>query len=293
MSARTLVTTTEPEPVPTAVAPSPSRPWRPPDPSRRPLPSRPTTTISGRDAAGLVAAVVALAGGLLLWRRRRSGAAFSGAVGDLARRVLVALDAVAAQGSVVAGQIEALAAEAAELEAAAPDDASRAHVADVRTRLDEFAAALESDRGLRLSTPPAGEEQLAYSAALIREQAEQLRSLLRPHRGERAHGVAARPVARGRLGPCRARHPPARRRQALRRDHGRRRPRPRRARGHVRRPARPERRGQVDDDAAADGPGDRRRGRARGARVHSCRRSRSRRAPSAASCRSSTTSTPR
>ena len=66
----------------------------------------------------------------------------------------------------------------------------------------------------------------------------------------------------------RAGDPPARRRQALRRDHGRRRARPRRARGHVRRPARAERRRQVDDDAAADRAGDRRRGRARAARLH-------------------------
>ena len=50
-------------------------------------------------------------------------------------------------------------------------------------------------------------------------------------------------------------------------DHRRRRPRPRRPRGDVRRPARPERRRQVDDDAAADRAGDRRRGRARGARL--------------------------
>jgi lipooligosaccharide transport system ATP-binding protein len=35
----------------------------------------------------------------------------------------------------------------------------------------------------------------------------------------------------------------------------------------VRRPARAQRRGQVDDDAHADGPNDRRRGRSRGARV--------------------------
>ena len=49
------------------------------------------------------------------------------------------------------------------------------------------------------------------------------------------------------------------------------RPRPRGARGHLRRAARPERRRQVDDDAAADGAGDRRRGRDRGARVQAAR----------------------
>ena len=71
------------------------------------------------------------------------------------------------------------------------------------------------------------------------------------------------PGGRGR----RHRHPPARRGQALRRDHRRQRARPRRARGHVRRPARPQRRGQVDDDEAADRAGDRRRGHDRGARL--------------------------
>ena len=48
-----------------------------------------------------------------------------------------------------------------------------------------------------------------------------------------------------------------RRGEALRPDHGGRRPRPRRARGHLPRPARPQRRRQVDDDAAADRAGDR------------------------------------
>ena len=74
------------------------------------------------------------------------------------------------------------------------------------------------------------------------------------------------------------RHPPARRRQALRPDHRRRRARPRRARGHVRRPARAQRRGQVDDDADADRAGDRRRGRDPGARLRAARASRRRRA---------------
>ncbi len=74
------------------------------------------------------------------------------------------------------------------------------------------------------------------------------------------------------------RHPPARRRQALRADHRGRRPRPRGPDGDVRRPARAERRRQVDDDAAAHGAVDRRRGRARGARLHGCPASRSRRA---------------
>ena len=81
--------------------------------------------------------------------------------------------------------------------------------------------------------------------------------------------------------------------EALRPDHGGRRPRPRRAGGHVRRAARTERRGEVDDHEDADRPGDRRRGRARGARLPSSPASRSRPGPSAASSPSSTTSTPR
>ena len=82
-----------------------------------------------------------------------------------------------------------------------------------------------------------------------------------------------------------------RRRQALRRDHRRRRPRPRCAAGDLPRPARPQRRRQVDDDAAADRPGAPRRGRARGARARRCPGSRRRRARRWASSRSSTTST--
>ena len=48
--------------------------------------------------------------------------------------------------------------------------------------------------------------------------------------------------------------------------------------GHVRRPARPQRRGQVDDDEDAHRAGDRRRGRAGRARLHGCPASPSRRA---------------
>src|SRR4051794_29262813 len=66
---------------------------------------------------------------------------------------------------------------------------------------------------------------------------------------------------------ARARDPPAPRGEALRRDHRGRRARPRRPGGHLRRPPRAERRGKVNDDAPPDGTGDRRRGRARGARV--------------------------
>jgi hypothetical protein len=137
-------------------------------------------------AVGLgVAAVLVIA--LVLWRRHRAGAAEWGrGTARFNRRCLVALDAVLAQGSVVTGQVEALAAEARSFEARAPDDQSRAAVAHVRSRLDELAAALEADRALRFSSPPPSSEQLAYSTALIRQHADQLRGVLLPPEAGRA-----------------------------------------------------------------------------------------------------------
>jgi hypothetical protein len=132
-------------------------------------------------ALGVGLGLAALAVGFWAWHRRRSGArAWGGQTADLNRRALVALDDVLAKGSVVTGQIEALAAEARSLESRAPDDPSRAAAANVRARLDDLASTLESDRALRLSSPPPTEEQLAYSTALIRQQAEQLQGALRP-----------------------------------------------------------------------------------------------------------------
>lgn len=133
---------------------------------------------------GWIALGVLIAGALLLafalWRRQRNRAAtWSSRLGDLARRTLVALDDVMARGSVVTGQIEALAAEARSLETRAPDDQARGSAARLRARLDELANTLESDRALRLSSPPPSQDQLAYSTALIRQQAEQLRGVLR------------------------------------------------------------------------------------------------------------------
>jgi hypothetical protein len=85
---------------------------------------------------------------------------------------------------VVTGQIEALAAEARSLEASAPDEAAKASTGDVRARLGDLAQALESDRALRLGSPPPSEEQLSYSTSLIRQQVEQLQgSLRRPGAG--------------------------------------------------------------------------------------------------------------
>lgn len=111
---------------------------------------------------GIGLAVAAPVIGLVAWRRRRRGAEAWGAkTADLNRRALVALDDVLAKGSLVTGQIEALASEARSLEASAPDDPSRAAAANVRARLDELAATLESDRALQLASPPPGQEQLA------------------------------------------------------------------------------------------------------------------------------------
>jgi hypothetical protein len=129
--------------------------------------------------AGLAAALLI---GLLLWRRRRAGtASWRARAADLDRRCLVALDDVLDKGSVVTGQIEALAEEARSLTASAPDEAARAAAADVSARLDELVQALEADRRLRLGSPAPSSEQLSYSTSLIRQQVEQLQISLRRH----------------------------------------------------------------------------------------------------------------
>jgi hypothetical protein len=131
-------------------------------------------------ALGIGLALVLLIA-LLVWHPRRSGALAWGAkTADLNRRALVALDDVLAKGSLVTAQIEALAAEARALEERAPDDVSKAAARNVRSRLDELASALETDRTVRLGSPPPSSEQLTYSTALIRHQAEQLQGALRP-----------------------------------------------------------------------------------------------------------------
>jgi hypothetical protein len=150
----------------------------------------PTATSSGEPSSsestpwGWIALVLALAGVVALvvglWSRKRSRASSSSAhLDDLRRRSLVALDDVIARGSVVTGQIEALTAEARSLERHAPDDRTTAEAARVRVGLEELAEALEADRTLRLASPPPTEEQIAYSTALIRQQAEQLQGVLR------------------------------------------------------------------------------------------------------------------
>ena len=165
-TATTTVTTTAPAP--------------PPPPAPAPAASSSSGTPWGWIALGIGLALVLLIA-LLIWHRRRSGALAWGAkTADLNRRALVALDDVIAKGSLVTGQIEALAAEARSLEGRAPDDVSKAAAANVRSRLDELASALEADRALRLGSPPPSSEQLTYSTALIRQQAEQLQGALRP-----------------------------------------------------------------------------------------------------------------
>jgi hypothetical protein len=78
----------------------------------------------------------------------------------------------------VAGQIEALAGEARDLERHASGDQA-ATIAPLRASLDELAEALEADRTLRLASPPPTPEQLSYSDALIRRQVTQLQGVLR------------------------------------------------------------------------------------------------------------------
>ena len=78
------------------------------------------------------------------------------------------------------GQIQALAAEARSLETQAPDDPSRADASRLRGPLDELAGALETDRALRLGSPPPSAEQLSYSTAVIHQHVEALQSELRP-----------------------------------------------------------------------------------------------------------------
>jgi hypothetical protein len=131
-------------------------------------------------ALALVLATAVLIG-LLLWRRRHtSAAAWSRQLTDLSRRSLLALDDVVAQGSLVTGQVEALAGEARAQESRAPDGPSRSAASALRLRLDDLATALEADRKLRLGSTPPSQDQLDYSTSLIHHQVEELQEVLRP-----------------------------------------------------------------------------------------------------------------
>jgi hypothetical protein len=130
-----------------------------------------------------IGVAAALLIGILIWRRNRARtASWSSQMADLNRRCLVALDDVLANGSVVTGHVQALAAEAQSLEERAPDDLSRTAAARLHARLDDLAGTLEADRTLRLASPPPSREQISYSTALIRQQADQLQGVLRPPR---------------------------------------------------------------------------------------------------------------
>jgi hypothetical protein len=158
--------------------------------------STPTTTSTSAEQEsgtpwGWIALALAVVGaavtGLVLWRRRRGkAAAWSRLLADLSRRSLLAIDDVVAEGSLVTGQVQALADEARSLESSAPKGPSRVEATGLRLRLDDLATALEADRKLRFGSPPPSEEQLAYSRSLIHHQIEQLQDALRlPDAGQR------------------------------------------------------------------------------------------------------------
>jgi hypothetical protein len=189
----TTIETTTIEPQPPTPAPPPTvtvietQTTAPPTVPATTTAAAPAESTSSESSApwGWIALSVGLAAasviGIVLWRRSRAEAAsWSTRLADLSRRCLVALDDVLREGSVVTGQVQALAAEARSLERHAPDDPARSAAARLRARLDDLARTLESDRALRLGSPPPTGEQVEYSTALIREHVEQLQRLLRP-----------------------------------------------------------------------------------------------------------------
>jgi hypothetical protein len=188
--ATTTVAVTTTAPAPTSTRAITIRPQTTTTTATTTIAVTPVATTSGETATsnetpwGWIALVLALAGVAALviglWSRRRSRASsWASHLDDVRRRSLVALDDVLARGSVVTGSIQALEAEARSLERHAPDDRATAAAAQLRGGLEELADALDADRTLRLASPPPSEEQLAYSTALIRQQAEQLQRVLR------------------------------------------------------------------------------------------------------------------
>ena len=174
----TIVTTTAPAPTTTPATTATPTTTPTTAPATTNGESSSSSTPWGWIAFGL--GLAALLIGLGLWQRHRAGtASWRSKAANLNRRCLVALDEVVAKGSVVTGQIEALAADARSLEASAPDDAAKVATGEVRARLDDLTQALESDRRLRLGSPPPSDEQLSYSTSVIRQQVEQLQSSLR------------------------------------------------------------------------------------------------------------------
>lgn len=140
-------------------------------------------TSSSSTPWGWIALVLALAGvGALaagLWSRSRSrSSSWATKHTDLSRRVLGELDEVLERGSVVTGHVQALADEARALEAKAPGEREKAEAARMRASLDELIRTLETDRTLRLGSPPPTPDQLSYSGALIRQQVEHLQRVV-------------------------------------------------------------------------------------------------------------------
>jgi hypothetical protein len=138
--------------------------------------------------AALVVAAVAV--GAWAIRSRRAGVALDRHADDLARRTLTTLDDVRVQGSIVTGSVQALAGEARSLEHRAGDDAVRRRVANLAAGLEGLAHALETDRTLRLASPPASEAQLTYSTSLIQRHIDEVDALLRPPPGPYATPVS-------------------------------------------------------------------------------------------------------
>ena len=183
----TEIETTTPEPT-TPPETTPAPPVTTFEPETTPVepeqPAEPTAATTSTPWGWIIlglALAAALVAGILIWRRRQAGsAAWSRHMADLTQRCFVLLDDVLARGSVVTGHVQALAAEAQTLESRAPDDLSRRTAGRLRAQLVELAAALETDRALRLGSPPPSAEQLSYSTALIRQQVNELQSVLRP-----------------------------------------------------------------------------------------------------------------
>jgi len=189
-------TIVETETVATTVLPETTTEETPTEPTTEETPTEtvPTETAEPVSSSGgssswgwivlLIAAAIGIGIALLVWSRHRAGSAtWSGAYADLRQRTLSQLDLVLVQGSVVTGQVQALADEARRLESRAPNDRARVAAGTTREHLDQLSRSLESDRALRLASPPPSEEQLSYSQALIRNQVLQLQQALRPPPG--------------------------------------------------------------------------------------------------------------
>jgi hypothetical protein len=139
---------------------------------------------------GAALVVAAAAVGAWAIRSRRAGVALDRQADDLARRTLTTLDDVRLQGSIVTGRVQALGGEARSLEQRADDSAVRRRLASLAAGLDALAQALETDRNLRLASPPPTDAQLNYSTSLIRRHVDEVDALLRPPPGPSASPIS-------------------------------------------------------------------------------------------------------